>query len=88
MDKENRPVRDKGSTTYFAAIECAENFGRRLYAEDTPERAQLKENLYLSMALMPSQLSAALSSLIPLILSAHTPPLLNPYFFVAQVLIC
>jgi hypothetical protein len=100
LDKENRPVRDKGSTTYFAAIECAENFGRRLYAEaaargsaqktvvlgdgakwiwgladehfpeatqivdifhakehlcmllksllpDTPERAQLKENLYL-----------------------------------------
>jgi hypothetical protein len=25
-------VRDKGSTTYFGAIECAEDFGRRLHA--------------------------------------------------------
>jgi hypothetical protein len=30
-DDEGRPVRDKGSTTYFGAIECAGDFGKRLY---------------------------------------------------------
>jgi hypothetical protein len=32
-DKEGRPVRDEGSTTYVAAIETAEQFGLRLYTE-------------------------------------------------------
>jgi hypothetical protein len=32
-DKEGRPVRDEGSTTYTAAIETAEQFGLRLYTE-------------------------------------------------------
>jgi len=32
-DKEGRPVRDEGSTTYTAAIETAEAFGARLYTE-------------------------------------------------------
>jgi hypothetical protein len=32
-DKDGRPVRDEDSTTYVAAIECAELFGRRLYVE-------------------------------------------------------
>jgi len=33
VDAEGRPVRDESSTTYVAAIETAENFGRRIYAE-------------------------------------------------------
>jgi hypothetical protein len=32
-DEEGLPVRDKGSTSYFAAIEKADAFGRRVYAE-------------------------------------------------------
>jgi hypothetical protein len=32
IDDKGNPLRDEGSTTYFGAIECAENFGRRLYA--------------------------------------------------------
>jgi hypothetical protein len=32
-DREGRPVRDEGSTTYVGAIETAEEFGERLYAE-------------------------------------------------------
>jgi hypothetical protein len=32
-DKEGRPVRDEGSTTYVAAVEPAEQFGLRLYTE-------------------------------------------------------
>jgi hypothetical protein len=32
-DKDGLPVRDERSTTYVAAIECADEFGRRLYAE-------------------------------------------------------
>src|SRR5204863_9565176 len=32
-DPEGRPVRDAASTTYTGAIETAELFGRRLYAE-------------------------------------------------------
>jgi hypothetical protein len=32
-DEEGRPVRDEASTTYVGAIEPAEQFGRRLYAE-------------------------------------------------------
>jgi len=32
-DEEGRPVRDEDSTTYTAAIETAEEFGLRLYAE-------------------------------------------------------
>jgi hypothetical protein len=32
IDDEGRPVRDEGSTTYFGAIECAEDFGKRMYA--------------------------------------------------------
>ena len=32
-DDQGRPVRDEGSTTYTGAIETAERFGRRLYAE-------------------------------------------------------
>lgn len=31
-DGKGNPVRDKGSTAYFGAIECAEGFGRRMYA--------------------------------------------------------
>jgi Uncharacterised protein family (UPF0236) len=33
IDDEGRPVRDEDSTTYTGAIETAELFGRRLYAE-------------------------------------------------------
>ncbi len=33
VDKEGRPVRDNDSTSYVGAIETAEEFGRRLYAE-------------------------------------------------------
>ncbi len=33
LDAKGRPVRDEGSTTYAGAIEPAEAFGRRLYAE-------------------------------------------------------
>jgi hypothetical protein len=32
-DKQNRPVRDEASTTYTAAIENADEFGRRIYTE-------------------------------------------------------
>jgi hypothetical protein len=32
-DSEGRPIRDPASTTYTGAIETAERFGRRLYAE-------------------------------------------------------
>lgn len=32
-DEKDRPVRDEASTTYTGAIETAERFGRRLYAE-------------------------------------------------------
>jgi hypothetical protein len=32
-DREGRPVRDEGSTTYVGAIETAEEFGLRLYTE-------------------------------------------------------
>jgi hypothetical protein len=32
-DDKGRPVRDKDSTSYFAAIEKADDFGRRVYAE-------------------------------------------------------
>jgi len=40
IDDRGRPVRDKKSTTYFAAIESAEDFGRRVYAEATRRGAQ------------------------------------------------
>ena len=33
IDDEGNPVRDKNSTTYFGAIEGAEDFGRRMYAQ-------------------------------------------------------
>jgi hypothetical protein len=33
VDKEGYPIRDEASTTYVGAIETAEEFGRRLYAE-------------------------------------------------------
>ena len=33
VNEEGYPVRDEGSTTYVGAIETAEEFGRRLYAE-------------------------------------------------------
>jgi hypothetical protein len=33
LDERNRPIRDEGSTTYTGAIETAEEFGRRIYAE-------------------------------------------------------
>ena len=33
LDEEGYPIRDEGSTTYVGAIETAEEFGRRLYAE-------------------------------------------------------
>lgn len=33
LDKEGYPIRDEGSTTYVGAIEKAEIFGRRIYAE-------------------------------------------------------
>lgn len=32
-DEQNRPVRDEASTTYTAAIENADEFGRRIYTE-------------------------------------------------------
>jgi hypothetical protein len=44
VDKDGNPYRDKNSTTYFGAIECAEDFGRRLYAHAlTRGVAQAKE---------------------------------------------
>ncbi len=33
VDKKGRPLRDEDSTTYTGAIETAEEFGRRIYAE-------------------------------------------------------
>ena len=33
LDERGRPVRDEGSTTYVGAIESAEEFGRRIFAE-------------------------------------------------------
>ena len=33
VDKEGFPIRDQGSTTYVGAIETAESFGPRIYAE-------------------------------------------------------
>jgi hypothetical protein len=33
LDENGRPVRDEGSTTYVGAIETAEEFGRRIFAE-------------------------------------------------------
>jgi hypothetical protein len=33
VDKEGRPVRDEGSTSYVGAIETAEDFARRIYGE-------------------------------------------------------
>ena len=33
IDQDNRPVRDPDSTTYTAAIESSDEFGRRIYAE-------------------------------------------------------
>jgi hypothetical protein len=33
FDEKGRPVRDDGSTSYVGAIETAENFGKRVYAE-------------------------------------------------------
>jgi hypothetical protein len=33
IDAEGYAVRDEGSTTYVGAIETAENFGKRIYAE-------------------------------------------------------
>lgn len=33
VDEEGKPVRDEGSTSYVGAIETAEEFGRRVYAE-------------------------------------------------------
>ena len=33
LDEEGYPIRDEGSTTYVGAIEGAEAFGRRIYAE-------------------------------------------------------
>jgi len=33
VNEKGEPVRDKGSTTYFGAIETSESFGRRLYTE-------------------------------------------------------
>jgi hypothetical protein len=44
-DLERRPIRDATSTTYTGAIETAELFGRRLYAEPFQrgwDRAQKK----------------------------------------------
>ena len=44
-DAEGYPIRDPDSTTYSGAIECAEEFGRRLYAEASKRgwsRAQKK----------------------------------------------
>lgn len=33
VDEDGKPVRDEGSTSYVGAIEMAEEFGRRIYAE-------------------------------------------------------
>ena len=33
VDKEGRPVRDEGSTSYTGAIETADEFGKRIYSE-------------------------------------------------------
>lgn len=33
LDEKGRPVRDEGSTSYMGAIETAEDFGKRIYAE-------------------------------------------------------
>jgi len=45
LDDEGRPVRDAASTTYVGAIEGAEAFGRRLYAEAVRRGVQRAEQV-------------------------------------------
>ena len=45
LDERGRPVRDEASTTYVGAIETAEAFGRRLYAEDVRRGVQRAEQV-------------------------------------------
>jgi hypothetical protein len=40
VDGEGHPIRDSDSTTYFGAIETAEDFGKRLYGEATQRGVQ------------------------------------------------
>lgn len=40
VDDEGHPIRDSDSTTYFGAIETAEDFGERLYGEATQRGVQ------------------------------------------------
>jgi hypothetical protein len=44
-DDEGHPVRDSDSTTYFGAIETAEDFGRRLYGEAVQRGVQGAEQV-------------------------------------------
>ena len=45
LDDKGRPVRDGASTTYVGAIEAAEAFGRRLYAEAVRRGVQRAEQV-------------------------------------------
>jgi hypothetical protein len=44
-DKDGHPARDKNSTSYFAAIEKADDFGRRVYAEALHRGASAAERV-------------------------------------------
>jgi len=43
VDKEGRPVRDEGSTSYTGAIETADEFGKRIYSEARRRRIEMAE---------------------------------------------
>lgn len=45
LDDQGRPVRDEASTSYVGAIEIAEAFGRRLYAEAVRRGVQRAEQI-------------------------------------------
>jgi hypothetical protein len=47
IDGDGHPVRDKGSTSYFAAIEKSEEFGRRVYAEALRRGADIAERVVI-----------------------------------------
>ena len=45
VDKEGRPVRDEGSTSYVGAIESAEEFGRRIFTESIRRGSRFAEQI-------------------------------------------
>jgi hypothetical protein len=47
LDDRGAPVRDEDSTTYVGAIECAADFGRRLYAHATERGVGLARELVI-----------------------------------------